>query len=191
MNEASVQHVLSLFDRAVWILTAASGDRAGGLVATFVNNASLVPALPRIAAGIARHHHTWELMEHSRAFAAHLVDEAHADLLWRFGLGSGRDVHKLEGIAWRREQTGSPVLDDALAWLDCSIEAELDTGDRTIFLAAVVAGSVNRAGAPLTATRMFELGSPEQRRRMDDERRRDEAVDSAAIIEWRAKARLP
>lgn len=177
---------LALVDRAAWIITAGSGDAMSGLVATFVNSASLVPSLPRMTIGIARHHRTWELIQASRSFAAHLVEEADCELMWRFGLESGRTLNKFDGVSWRAGQTGSPILSAALATLDCTVEAELDIGDRTIFVGAVVAGGVHRPGAPLTASRLFQLATPEQKQRMDDARARDEEVDRAAMLAWRA-----
>jgi flavin reductase (DIM6/NTAB) family NADH-FMN oxidoreductase RutF len=185
MNEASVQKVLGLVDRTAWILTSRHDHDLGGLVATFVTNASLVPALPRLVAGIARHHHTWELITRSRSFAAHLIDEDHAELIWRFGLGSGRTTDKLAGVRWRSGQTGSPILEDAIAWLDCSVEAELDVGDRSIFVGAVLDGDVSRAGTALTVQRMLQLASAEQLNQLHEERVRDEKIDAAAILEWR------
>jgi flavin reductase (DIM6/NTAB) family NADH-FMN oxidoreductase RutF len=189
MNEASVQEALTLFDRAAWIVTSSSNDDIGGLVATFVSNASLVPTLPRLVIGIAHHHHTWGLIHESRSFAAHLVDEEHLALMWRFGLGSGRDVNKFADLRWRRGQTGSPVLEEALAWLDCAVEVEVDIGDRTIFVAAIVDGGVSGVGAALTANRMLELAGDEQLRQMREERQRDEELDASAILIWRARLR--
>ena len=72
-------------DRQLWLLTAAAGGRRGGLIATFVGQASIVPDLPRVVVGIARQHHTHELVEASSAFALHLLGEEHLDRVWRFG----------------------------------------------------------------------------------------------------------
>ena len=181
------QQVLGLFDRTAWILTSSVGDEMSGLVATFVNSASLVPAFPRLVTGIAHHHLTWDLIRRSRSFAAHLIDEPQCALIWRFGLESGRQTNKFAELEWRRGQTGSPVLESALAWLECTVEAQFDIGDRTIYLGAVVHGDVNRAGTPLTSSRIFELASPDQRSRMDANRHRDEQIDAAAMLSWRAK----
>jgi flavin reductase (DIM6/NTAB) family NADH-FMN oxidoreductase RutF len=181
------QQVLEMFDRAVWIITAADGQVMSGLVATFVSNVSLVPALPRLAVGIAQHHFTWELIRRSRAFAAHLIDERGSALAWRFGLASGRDVNKLHALVWTAGRSGSPILADALGWLDCRLEAELDIGDRTIFVADVIDGGVNRYGTALTAGRLMSLADPDQRDRMALDRRRDEQIDAAAILAWRAR----
>src|SRR5688572_20567317 len=97
-------------DRELWLLTAAAGGRRGGLIATFVSQAALVPELPRVLVGLAKHHHTRGLVEAGNAFALHLLGEEHLEWVWRFGLRSGRDVDKLEGIAATAGATGSPIL---------------------------------------------------------------------------------
>jgi flavin reductase (DIM6/NTAB) family NADH-FMN oxidoreductase RutF len=180
------QQVLEMFDRTVWIVTAGDDDGRSGLVATFVNSASLVPALPRMAVGIARHHYTWELIGRSGAFAAHLIDESSASLAWRFGLASGRDVDKFDALDWHTGLSGSPLLADALGWLDCRVEAELDIGDRTIFVGAVIDGGTSRNGSPLTANRLMSLADAAQREQLAQHRLRDEQLDAPALLAWRA-----
>lgn len=181
--------VFAQLDRELWLVTAQAGSRRGGLIATFVNQASIVPELPRVVVGLAKHHHTWELIEASGAFALHLLGEEHLDLVWRFGLSSGRDHDKLAGLDVRTGATGSPILSDALAWLACRVETQLDTGDRTIYLAEVVQGEVLRATLPLTARRMVELAPPERMAMLKEQMANDSALDANAIHDWRRRRR--
>src|SRR6516225_7315894 len=99
-------------DRELWLLTATASGRRGGLIATFVSQASIVPDLPRVIVGIAKQHHTHGLIEASGAFALHLIGEEHLDWVWRFGLRSGRDADKLAGLTATAGTTGSPILAD-------------------------------------------------------------------------------
>src|SRR4051812_44968469 len=98
MNTAAVGQLFARLDRELWVITAAA-SRRGGLVATFVSNASIVPELPRLLVGVAKQHHTWGLIEASGAFAAHLIGEQHVGWVERFGLHTGRDRDKLDGLA--------------------------------------------------------------------------------------------
>jgi flavin reductase (DIM6/NTAB) family NADH-FMN oxidoreductase RutF len=53
-------------------------------------------------------------------------------------------------VRYRREATGAPVLEDALAFLDCTVARALDAGDHTIFIGVVqVADVQNPDSAPL------------------------------------------
>ena len=55
---------------------------------------------------------------------------------------------KFDGVAYREEMTGSPVLEEALAWVDCELHASHDGGDHSIFVGRVIAGDA-RDAAPL------------------------------------------
>lgn len=185
MNESAASELFRRLNREVWVLTSAHGTERGGLVATFVNSASIVPEIPRVVAGVAKAHHTWSLIEESGAFALHLLDEAHLDWAWRFGLQSGRDFDKLAGLAWREGLSGSPILDDAPGWLDCRVEARLDTGDRTVYLANVLDAKPIGSQPILTLARMLEHASSEQKAKLRAQMERQGAIDSLAIKAWR------
>jgi flavin reductase (DIM6/NTAB) family NADH-FMN oxidoreductase RutF len=174
-------------DRELWLVTAQAGSRRGGLVATFVSHASLVPELPRVLVAVAVQHYTWEMIESSGAFGLHLIGEDHLDWVWRFGLQSGRETDKLAGLALETAVTGSPLLTGAIGWLDCRVEARLDTGDRTAYLAEVVAARTIRQDRPLTFQRLLQLAPDEKRRELRASREGDAAIDAAAIRAWRER----
>ncbi len=138
MDTTAAATLFAWLDREIWLVTAQADTHRGGLIATFVNPASIVPDMPRMLVGLSRQHQTRELVEHSNAFALHLLGEQHLDWVWRFGLESGRGKDKLDGLRVRQMSTGSPVLEDAIGWLDCRVETRMETGDRTVYLAEVV-----------------------------------------------------
>src|SRR5207245_9201400 len=89
VDKTAASALCAWLDREVWLVTACAGERRGGLIATFVSQASLVPDLPRMVVGIARQHHTWGLIEASGAFALHLLGQDNLDWVGHFGLRSG------------------------------------------------------------------------------------------------------
>jgi flavin reductase (DIM6/NTAB) family NADH-FMN oxidoreductase RutF len=183
MNDAF--RLLEHNDPLLWIVTAAAGDRTGALVATFVNSASIVPECPRVTVGLAHSHHTWELVEASDAFALHLITASQVDWIWRFGLQSGHQLDKLAGMKWHPGKTGSPLLDEAMGWLECRVEVRMDTGDRTLYLAEVIAAQSSTQAVPLTLKRALELATPDKVRELTRQRLEDAALDDEAIRRWR------
>jgi flavin reductase (DIM6/NTAB) family NADH-FMN oxidoreductase RutF len=183
---AEVNRVFPLTDREVWLVTARADGGNAGLIATFVNQASIVPEAPRVIVGLAKQHHTAQAVERSGGFVLHLLTEDQIDHVWRFGLQSGRSVDKWTDMACV-EARGGPRLPDALAWLDCRVEAALDTGDRMVYLAEVVAGAVERSGTPLTMRRLLELAPTARLRELKAGLERDAVSDAAAIAAWRAR----
>jgi flavin reductase (DIM6/NTAB) family NADH-FMN oxidoreductase RutF len=186
-----IVELLSRVDRELWIVTAAAEARRGGLVATFVTPASIAEGFPRVLVGVARQHFTWELIESSGAFALHVIGEEHLEWVWRFGLASGRDGDKFGGLALRDGATGSPILVDALGWLDCRVEERMLTGDRTIYLAEVVAGGMQRQEAPLTMSRLLQRAAPEKLNQLKKQLERDAGIDAEAIRDWKEKRTAP
>lgn len=186
MDRPLISRILDRLDPVLWVVTAAADASRGGLIATFVTPASIVPGIPRVVVGLAKQHETWRIIEASGAFALHPIDEAQLDWVERFGLQSGRDCRdKFAGLSVQVGQTGAPILNDAPACLECRVEERFDTGDRTLYLAAVVAGE-QRSEAPwLRLHRMLERADPDLKRRLRDQMDRDILIDSEAIRAWR------
>src|SRR4051812_48836551 len=118
MDVTAATTLFARLDPEVWLVTAQApgGGPRGGLIATHVAPASIAAELPRVAVGLAKQHHTWGLVEASGAFALHLLGADDLDLVWRFGLDSGRDLDKFAGLEPppRRGATGSPLLAGAV-----------------------------------------------------------------------------
>lgn len=187
MDATAASTLFAWLDREIWLITAQAEARRGGLIATFVNQATIVPELPRMLVGLAKQHHTWELVEQSNAFALHLLGEQHLEWVWRFGLQTGRGRDKLDGLRLGQRSTGSPVLEDAIGWLDCRVEGRLDSGDRTIYLADVMEGGVTHFAPPLTVQRLLQLAPPAQLAELKRQLQRDGEIDAEAIRQWRSQ----
>jgi flavin reductase (DIM6/NTAB) family NADH-FMN oxidoreductase RutF len=187
MDVAQIGKVYAQLDPPLWLVTAADGGRRGGFIATTVAQASIVDHIPRQLITVDKRHNTHALIEGSGAFAMHLIDETQLDLVWRFGLQSGRDVDKFAGLEFRTGETGSPLLPEALAWFDCRVEARMDSGDRTVYLAAVVDGRLQRTDPPLLNRRFFAIAPPDKQKIMNEQYDRDARLDAEAIQRWRDK----
>jgi flavin reductase (DIM6/NTAB) family NADH-FMN oxidoreductase RutF len=187
MDVAQIGKVYAQLDPPIWLVTAADGGRRGGFIATTVAQASIVDVMPRQLITVNKRHHTHELIEASGAFAMHLIDETQLELIWRFGLQSGRDVDKLADLTFHAGATGSPLLADAVAWLDCRVESRMDSGDRTVYLAGVDDGRLQRTEPPLTSRRFFDIAPPDKQKIMSEQYDHDARLDAAAIQRWRER----
>lgn len=193
---AQVDAVLRLIDREIWVLTAADGKRRGGLVATWVSAASIDPTQPVLLAGIAPNHFTAELVQASRAFAAHLLRQDQVDLAWNLAKDSGRDRDKLAGLSLVQGMTGTPLLADCIGWCDCRVIARYDAGDRWFFWGKVVAGTLcvpldadgtrsMPATIPLREQEFFRRLNNEQRQHLLAAREADIAIQRPLGQAWR------
>lgn len=189
MNAPPASEVFRRLDREIWLLTSAHATQRGGLIATSVSVASIAPAHPRVLVGLAKQHHTWRLVHESGGFALHLLREEQVGWVWTFGLNSGRDLDKLNGLSACSGRSGAPILDQAHGWLDCRVESRLDTGDRTVYLANVLEARPPGPEPILTIKRLIELAPAEKRLELQMQLARDGESEAAAIETWRADDR--
>ena len=111
--------------------------------------ASIVPDRPRLTLQIYKTNLTHDMVVSSGVFALNFLKSAQLDLVGDFGLVSGRDEDKLEGVAKTSGESGSPLLTGCFGYLDCRVINAMDGGDMTCFLAEVLAGKTMAEGEPL------------------------------------------
>jgi len=180
-----VTDLLHLAQRPVWIVTASNGARRGGLVATFVLQSSIDPERPVLVIGLAPNHFTTGLVRDSGRVGLHLVTRQQIDHVWRFAVGSGRDRDKLEGLELLPSELGVPLLADGLAWFECRVIHEYESGDRIFFWTDVVRGGKQSAGSPLLEREVFELATPDQMRALNADLLADIALQRPLVDAWR------
>jgi flavin reductase (DIM6/NTAB) family NADH-FMN oxidoreductase RutF len=184
---STTDSILRKLRREVWIVTAAAGGKRGGLLATWVNAASIDPERPTVLASIAPNHFTAELILASRAFGLHLLRKDQVDLAWNFARDSGRDRDKLAGLATTTNITGSPLLTDVLAWLDCRVVTKYHAGDRIFFWVDVVASHQAADVSPLADSDFIAALAPEQRQQLLSDREKDVQIQRPLHAAWRLK----
>lgn len=154
-------------------VTAAHEGRANGLIASTALTASLLPERPRIAVHISRPSLTHDLLLASGSFAAHLLPTEALDVFHALGMRSGHDGDKLAGIATRPGITGSPILTEAVAYVEARVIGTLDAEEMTFVLADVVGGARLRDEPFLTIELVRERMPPEWQEEWELRRERE------------------
>ena len=131
-----LRSVMRLFPVGVCVVGAdADGDRIAVTVGSLIS-LSLSPPLVGISIGrdLALH----ELVRTAGAFGVSILRGDQATLAARFARGMP-PIALWHGVATRDGVTGAPLLADALAWIECRVQAEHAVGDHTFFVGEAVA----------------------------------------------------
>lgn len=132
--------------RVLWSLPSGlyvigSGERAGrcnAMTANWVMQLSFDPKLVGVSieAGALTH----ELVDEYGAFTVNTVDREDRAIVRRFTkpVEVDADASTLNGFPFHTRLTGAPILDQAVAWLDCEVRQRLDLGGHTLFVGEVV-----------------------------------------------------
>lgn len=126
--------VMGHFPTGVTIVTGATPDGPVGFTIGSFTSVSLEPPmvgfLPQIGSS------TWEAIAPSGSFCVNVLGAEQADLCWTFAK-SGNDATRFDDVAWRAGPSGSPILERAVCWIECSIEDVYDMGDHHFVLGRV------------------------------------------------------
>ena len=131
----------------IYVLTTAHEKRINGMIASWVSQVSYDPLL--IMVGVHTRRYTHQLLEKSGCFALHVIDRQQAEFLARFK-GSVPKA-KFSSVQWERGQTGCPILQESLAYLECNVKTKYTPGNHTLFLGEVVGAQSFGEGTPFSS----------------------------------------
>jgi 3-hydroxy-9,10-secoandrosta-1,3,5(10)-triene-9,17-dione monooxygenase reductase component len=131
-DEASYRTVLGHFATGVTIITAMDDGEPVGVSANSFTSVSLDPPLVLFCAGKASS--TWPRIERVGKFTVNILNEHQEDVCREFAT---KGADRFSRIGWRPSANGQPILHDALAYIDCEMDAQHDGGDHVIVVGRV------------------------------------------------------
>jgi flavin reductase (DIM6/NTAB) family NADH-FMN oxidoreductase RutF len=141
------RRLIGCFATGVTIITMARGEEVRGMTANAVTSVSLDPLLLLIC--VDKRTITHEFLEEAQAFAVNILAEDQEQVSRALASHDSEDARRLVGYRYHPGQTGSPILDDCLAFVECQVTEVLPGGDHSIFIGRVEAGEVMREVPPL------------------------------------------
>jgi flavin reductase (DIM6/NTAB) family NADH-FMN oxidoreductase RutF len=143
IDEMRFRQVMGRFASGVTVVTTTHGDELFGLTVSSFASLSLNPQLLLICVDKSVRAH--QSIADAGIFAVNILSERQEHLSRRF---ASRDIDKFAGVGWRRGLLGLPLLEGALATIECRVHSSLPGGDHTIFVGEVFDAEVHE-GAPL------------------------------------------
>jgi len=152
------------YPTGVVVITAAAGGETRGMTAGSFTSVSLVP--PLICFNVMKSARFHAIIADSPRFAISVLADDQAELSDRFARPGLEAGEQFEGVRWRPDGAGLPLIDGALGWMSCAGRHRFDCGDHTIFVGEVLAVENGREGSPLVyqAGGYRTVGEPARRR---------------------------
>lgn len=141
----------------LYIITTKKGDRSGAMVASWVTQASFDP--PGFTVAVAKDRAIESLMQVGDQFILNILEEGNYQTLMKHFLkrfGPGED--RFAGVDTRTANNGSPILADALAYLECEVVSRMECADHWIVYNKVADGRVSKPDS-LTAVHHRKVGN--------------------------------
>ncbi|WP_028464711.1 flavin reductase family protein [Nisaea denitrificans] len=136
VNSDQFRDVMGRFATGVTVVTTVNQGRLDGFTASSFSSVSLDPPLVLVCIGKDATCH--DAFSASGCFAINILSADQANLSVRFSSDVG---DRFDGVKHEPWVTGAPVLDGALAVIDCTLHAVHEAGDHSILV-----GRVERLG---------------------------------------------
>jgi flavin reductase (DIM6/NTAB) family NADH-FMN oxidoreductase RutF len=145
IDAALFRETLGHYPTGVAVVTAVTeGGKAAGMVVGTFSSVSLDP--PLIAFFPASNSRSFAQLRTAQTFAVNVLAADQEPLCRRLAT-SGAD--KFDDVRWRPGPLGSPILDGAVSWIECTFEQIREAGDHYIVLGLVHELAIERSTLPL------------------------------------------
>ncbi len=138
---------LRLLTYGLYAVTVRYGEERNAFTANWLTQVSFDP--PLLALSVENESRSIGILRASGGFTVNVLPRGAGDLAGALGRRSVTDPDKLSRVEWDEGPAGRAVLRQALAAIDCSVEASLPAGDSTIFVARIEGALLLREGEPL------------------------------------------
>ncbi len=155
--DSDLDKALGRISGGLYIITAKKGDFSSAMLASWVTQASFEPLGLTIA--VSNDRAIDSLMQVGDKFVLNMLEEGNYQTLMRHFLkrfAPGAD--RFEGVKTQAAENGSPILQDALAYVECEVASRLACGDHHVVYATVDTGRVAKVEG-LTAVHHRRVGN--------------------------------
>jgi len=134
MDQRQFRDALGAFTTGICVVTTRTAGGADiGLTANSFNSVSLDP--PMILWSLANTSSSAPAFHAAQHFGIHVLASNQDHVSAQF---AKKGIDRFQGIAFRRSDTGIPLLEDCAAWFECRSVHKYTGGDHTIFVGEVI-----------------------------------------------------
>jgi flavin reductase (DIM6/NTAB) family NADH-FMN oxidoreductase RutF len=143
------RRVLWSMPTGLYVMGSRHEDRQNLMTLDWATQVATEPKL--VAVSVDQAARTAELVAAGGVFALSLLDRSDRAIVRKFVKPvERRDDGTLNGFPVWQAATGAPILERAVAWLDCEVRQGIDVGSHTVFLGEVVhAGATGEEELPV------------------------------------------
>jgi flavin reductase (DIM6/NTAB) family NADH-FMN oxidoreductase RutF len=140
----------------LFILTARRGDAETAMLTSWVQQCSLKPPLVSVAVRRDRPIAPW--LTDGSTFVLNILEDGQTEMVAHFGRGFPLGTPAFEEIDLERTDDSTPILSEALAYLQCRVIGRTAAADHDVLIAEVIAGRMlSDDGRPMIHVRKSGL----------------------------------
>ncbi len=147
LDSEALRNAMRLWSTGVTIVTAQFQGRRHGMTVSSFTSVSLEP--PLVSLSLAQASQTHELVLHAGAFGITILSSSQQEISERFAGRIPDSQDRFVGLETFSLESGAPLIEGGLAFLDCKVTASYPVGANTLIVGEVVAARSPTEGEPL------------------------------------------
>lgn len=147
MNEESKKKILRFIPYGLYVIGIYDGKECHGFTGTFFSQCSFKP--PRIMMGVRNDSHSLEMLSKGKVFTVNFVSKEDRKILEQFFKPAPPTGNRFGDLVFSQKITKAPILDKAIAYLECNVISITNAGDHSIVVGEVIEAEVRQDTPPL------------------------------------------
>jgi flavin reductase (DIM6/NTAB) family NADH-FMN oxidoreductase RutF len=162
-QQRQLRGMMARFATGVAVVAARHGPLLAGMTANAIASVSIDP--PLMMASISRKSETHVAIVGSHSYAVSVLAADQRALAECFAQPTtAGKLQRFCEAPWHEAETGSPILEGAIAFFDCRLVAQHPGGDHSLFVGEIVAAGFDERAEPLIwyGSRYRQLATPSE-----------------------------
>ena len=147
MNEEAKRKILRNIPYGLYVIGVKAGETHHAFTGSWLSQCSMKP--PRVMLGVKHDTHSHDLLEQGKVFTVNFLSKDDRKILEQFFKPVPSNGNRFGDLGYRLKKTGAPILDAAIAYLECEIKSIVDAGDHSIVIGEVVGAEILKEANPL------------------------------------------
>ena len=147
MNEQAKKNILRKIPYGLYVIGLRDKGSYHAFTGSWLSQCSMNP--PRLMLGVRNGTRSLELIREGGVFSVNLFGKADKKILEQFFKAAPSSASRFGDFQFTVKETNTPILEQAVAYLECRVKNIVEAGDHSIVIGEVAEAEILKDEAPL------------------------------------------
>ena len=147
MNEDAKKNILRKIPYGLYVIGVKDGEGHHAFTGSWLSQCSMKP--PRVMLGVRHGTHSFDCLKSGGVFSINFLSKEDKKVLEQFFKPSPASGNRFGDLKFSLKTTGAPILEKAIAALECRVVEIVNAGDHSIVIGEVVEAEITGDPSPL------------------------------------------
>ncbi len=147
MNEDAKKTILRKVPYGLYVIGVKDGASHHAFTGSWFSQCSMKP--PRVMLGVRHGTQSLDMLRQGGVFSVNFLPKEDQKVFEQFFKPTPASGNRFGDLGFSLKRTGTPVLDKAVAYLECEVKHLFEAGDHSVVIGEVVEAEVVRPAEPL------------------------------------------